>query len=386
MKRSRILLTVLCGLLAVSFILVSCQSKGRAMTIVMMEGQPEIQKKGSADWKLISVGMVVTPGDSLRTGPNEYIWTEIDDGSVFGLGRETEARLATLSASYTDPVTLIDLVDGMVFVTVTKSLGKGNFEVKTPIITAGVVGSKMAVDYDSKKSTADIACLEGTVEGKYGDDTASPQVDSGYILGVSIGTITHEYNGYTYKARSTDEVYNEFNWFDSRYETSYSKTMDPLYTATSLTLTQRVIELTKLAKITPTITSTEESASTLTPTITSTPVPLANLRPTITVDPGQPLSEEEEANTGIHDYTFDATFSSDCSGAPAGMVQQMTIQFQGNQVILSTNNNRNVFDKVAENTYQAYDGIDDIVIVVFTADGFYSEKTDCFNWVYTREE
>lgn len=385
MKRSRILSAIFFGLVTVSLILVSCQSKGRTMTIVMVEGQPEIQKKGTGVWKPVGVGVVVKPGDSLRTGPGEYIWMEIDDGSVFGLGRETEARLETLSVSYTDPVTLIDLKDGMVFVTVTKDLGEGSFEVKTPIIKVGVVGSKMAVDYDSTKSTADIACLEGTVEGKYGDDTASPQVGSGYILGVSVGTRTHEYNGYTYAVRSTDEVYNEFSWFDSRYKSSYEKTVGPLYTATSLTQTQKAIELTKLAKITPSITSTEEPTITLNPIITSTPKPLFILRPTITVGINQPPSKEEAANSGMHNYSHNVTFSGQCNGSALTGNEQIDIIFEGNQAIMTRKEFRSEFDKVDDNTYQ---GIDEEgwVVVTFTETGFVADKYDCYNWVFIRQD
>ena len=80
MKRSRILSAIFFGLVTVSLILVSCQSKGRTMTIVMVEGQPEIQKKGTGVWKPVGVGVVVKPGDYFVPAlVNIYGWKSMMD-------------------------------------------------------------------------------------------------------------------------------------------------------------------------------------------------------------------------------------------------------------------------------------------------------------------
>lgn len=383
MKRTRIMLVVLCICTIFSSTLVSCKTSGRQMNISMFEGQPEIMQKGSSDWQLIKEGMLFRPGDSVRTQDDEYIWMEINDGSRFGLGQGTEAKLLTLSSSHEDPVTLIDLSDGIVFVIVTKSLGKGGFEVQTPLITAGVVGSKMAVDYDSAKSTAQIACLEGTVTGKYGDDTASPQVSSNYILGVSLGSHTGEFNSSIYEARSTDEVYNEFSYFDSRYVSSYSKTQDPLYTATSLMRTQLAREKTLAAKITPTITST----STLTPLPSHTPTaygvfPTPTIRftlmPTLAVDPSEELSPAELANIGSHNYHKVAAYSGGCSG-PAEADETLTITFEHGTMSIAGSL---TLYKVAPDTYQAVNDGDSLTVTL-NLNGFHASGS-CVEWDFTK--
>ncbi len=364
-------------------LLASCGQSARKMTIVQLEGQPEIMQKGSSDWKPIVPGVQFNPGDSVRTKDGEYIWMAINDGSVFGVGKNSEAKLLTLSSSMTDPVTLIDLSEGMAFVTVTKSLGKGSFEVQTPIITAGVVGSKMAVDYDKTKSSAQIACLEGTVKGKYGDDTDSPQVDSDYILGVSIGTHTGEFNTEMNRIRSTDEVYNEFNYFDSRYVSNYSKTVDPLYTATSLTKTALALEKTRQASITPSVTPT--GTSTPTATITNTPYgvfPTATLRftlmPTLAYNPDEGLSAAELANSGTHTYQKTASYSGACTG-PASANETLTITFEKGTMSIAGSL---TLSKVGPDTYQAENDGDSLTVVLNS--GGFSASGSCVEWVFTQ--
>lgn len=359
----------------------SCNITKRQITIAIIQGEPEILKKGESEWITISKGMLVNPGDYLRTGVNEYIWMEINDGSYLGLGKETEAGLTTLSKAFTDPVTEIDLKDGMVFVIVTKELGAGHFEVYTPLITVGVVGSKMAVDYDKTKSTADIACLEGTVTGEYGDDTASPQVDSGYILGVSVGTIKDGFNSSIYKARPADEVYNEFNYFDSRYRNPLWGTEEAMFTQEKIRETNRVATVHMLDTIrafTPTLFEME----TLTPTVqaTETPTPDRLLRPTITVNPSAPLTSEEENNQGIHDYVL---ISNTCATSISQNIKEVMIEFKGNMLVISNNQNRSEYYKVADNTWQAVAGTD-VVVIVLTEKGFNSEAS-CGTWVYERK-
>lgn len=366
----------------------SCGTSKRQITIAMIQGEPEILKKGESEWIAITKGMVVNPGDYMRTGINEYIWMEINDGSYMGLGKETEAGLTTLSKSFNDPVTEIDLKNGMFFVTVTKDLGKGRFEVYTPLITAGVVGSKMAVDYDKTKSTADIACLEGTVTGKYGDDTASPQVDSGFILGVTIGTRTHEYNGTTYKIRTLDEVYNEFNFFDSRYRNPLWGTEEAIHTQERLWETNKVETAHMLDTIrayTPTLYVTETPTPMVQTTKTPTLNRLANLRPTITVDPSQPRSSEEQANSGVNDYSLSAKYFGECYGPSSSLFPQMSITFEGNQVTLSSGNNESDFYKVDVNTYQGVDPDGVVVTFVFTPTGFIGGTEGCYEGTYTRD-
>lgn len=362
-------------------IFTSCSTSQRQVTITQIQGEPEILKKGASEWITIGEGMQVTPGDYIRTGVNEYIWMEINDGSYFGLGKETEAGLTTLSKAFTNPITEIDLKDGMVFVTVTKALEKGHFEVYTPIITAGVVGSKMAVDYDKTKSTAEIACLEGTVTGRYGDDTSSPQVDSGYILGVSVGTRKDEFNSNIYQARPADEVYNEFNWFDSRYRNPLWGTEDTKRTQEKIKETQRVATVSMLDTIrafTPTLFDIETPTPPDQPTETPTPDRL--FRPTITVNPSAPLTGPEENNQGIHDYKL---ISNTCINSISQDINQVMIEYRGNVLVISNNQNRSEYYKVAENTWQAVAGTD-VVVITLTENGFNGEAS-CGTWVYERK-
>ena len=116
------------------------------------------------------------------------------------------------------------------------------------------------------------------------------------------------------------------------------------------------------------------------PTITAT---FALFRPSITVGPDATPSAEEEANSGLHDYAYTATYSGTCQGSSGGIMKNLLISFNGNQVTFVNTDNTSVYDKVGENTYQAISG-SDVVIVTFTPDGFTGESV-CVKWIYHRQ-
>ena len=64
-------------------------------------------------------------------------------------------------------------------------------------------------------------------------------------------------------------------------------------------------------------------------------------------------------------------------------MKNLQISFNEKHVTFVNTNNRTVYDKVGENTYQAISG-SDVVIVTFTSDGFTGESV-CVKWIYHRQ-
>ena len=365
--------------------LVSCSkeledSPERQVTALIYKGQPEILRSGQSVWQPLEHKTAVFPGDAIRTGDDSWVYLEITDGSLAGLTPNTQASLVTLSASIKDPVTLFDLAEGLMYVRVTKELGKGSFKVSTPVLTGSVVGSKMSVEYIPSLNAAEVACFEGEVEVEINYDAAEGQ-SCHLISGVKLAPSSLDDVTIT-KCEHPPLVQELEVQAYSSWEKIYIDLEFQIQTETARANTQtRQAQFTKTPTATAVILPTETPLPSLTPTITLTPLPV--IRPTITVDPDAPLSAEEEANSGVHNYSFTAAYTGVCKGPTSGEILQMNIQFEGNQAILSDGSNRSVFDKVDVNTYQAVSGVD-VVIMTFTQDGFMGD-TVCVNWVYTRQ-
>lgn len=385
MQNKRLATMILASLFLFLLVLTSCSSPAveetsRQMIALIYTGQPEILRNGEANWQILEHRTAILPGDTIRTGDDTWVYLEINDGSLVGITPNTQASLITFSSAIQNPVTLLDLADGLVYVRVTKELGSGSFKVHTPVLTGSIVGSKMAVQYISSLNTADITCFEGKVNAEINYNPQESPLSCNLISGVKLSS------------SSTDEVTVKKCQNPApvqRYELDAYSDWEEIYIKIEWmrqTEAARVQTLTKAARYTKTPTPTEAVQPTQTPlpsstpTITATPSPA--LRPTITVDPDAPLSSAEQANSGTHNYTYTASYSGKCSGPASGEIYQMQIRFEGNQVILSNANQRSQFAKVDENTYQASEGVD-IITMTFTEDGFTGESL-CGFWTYTR--
>ena len=379
MRRKWSLGFVFSSLLVFSIALVSCNQNSRQATAAVIKGNAEIVKVGETVWQPLKSGTAIAPGDVIRTGDDSLVNIEISDGSLVGITSNAEIELVTLSKQIKNPETVFDLKDGLVYVKVTRELGKGSFKIKTPVLTGSVVGSQMSVQYIPSLQTADVACFEGNINAEFtGDVTANP-------------TSSHLIDGVKLSATSQDEVTVkkcqhpvkvsrlELQAY-SDWEEMSLHVQDMIKTEAAQYATQ-----TKVARFTKTPTLTPVLFPTDTPEPTNTPLPTGTsgpkIRPTITVDPDAPLSPEEEFNLGTHDYSYTAQFMGNCSGQTSGNLT-IVVQIEGNQVTLSNQVNKSMFSKVDDNTYQGFDN-EDFVTFSLTKDGFVSEKANCYIMVFT---
>lgn len=355
----------------VLFSLAACGNKGRLMSVNMAVGAPETLAQNGGDWIAAKVGVVLKPGDSLRTGENTWTRVDINDGSIISLAPETEIRLVELSNEMDNPETLLELVDGMVYVEVTKALGSGHFVVQTRIASASVVGSEMAVSYDSEENNFEVGCIDGNVHANIGNaaDQSTQVLHGGDVVGLSGDNAKNEFS-----SRPMDEMdrqqYASLTWWGGegtpgmivrRKSPTPTNTRLPTQKASSTSQPTEAIE-------TATITAAE---------VIQKETPL----PTIEVTEGTPLTAEELAVSGNHNYTFSAVYSGNCSG-PAGGTMNITIDFKGNQALFSGEGQTSSFSKVGDNTYQAVDPSGDVIHVTFTGSGVHGEAA-CASWDYT---
>lgn len=348
----------------------------RTMKALTLNGDSEFLTAGRAEWQPLQHGSVISIGDTIRTGNEGVVYVEINDGSLLGITPGTQASIVEFSSAMKDPQTLVDLSAGKVFVRVTKELGKGKFEVRTPVLTGSVVGSKMSVQYIPSLKSADVACFDGKVDTKISYEPEENMTACHLIPGVKLSASSDD--EWTVKKCEHPvkvqqlEVQEFSDWEQIYIDIEYMKQTEAANFATQ----------TKEARFTHTPTPTEVIIPTDTftpgPSLTPSLTPRATLLPTL-VYHSEPLSAAEIANQGTHSYTKKATYSGDCSG-PASTTETLTIQFENGSMSIAGSL---TLGKVAENTYQAEnDG--DSLSVILSETGFHASGS-CVEWDFIRQ-
>lgn len=155
-------------------------SETRAASITEVNGSAEALPAPGVAWQTASVGQQIAAGGGVKTGLNSRARLDINDGTIVRVAPETQFTLETLSPDLENPSTLFLLEAGKVFIQVTKELGTGGFELKTPSGVAAVRGSLMAVEYYPDNGHLIATCLEGACRltsnsGNFADLTAGQQ-------------------------------------------------------------------------------------------------------------------------------------------------------------------------------------------------------------------
>lgn len=350
-------------------------SSSRTMKALTVHGDSEILPAGNSTWMPLQHGSAIQIGDTIRTGFEGSVYIEMSDGSLLGITPGTQASIVEFSSSMKDPQTLVDLSAGKVFVRVTKALGEGKFEVRTPVLTGSVVGSKMSVQYIPSLKSADVACFDGKVDTKISYDPEENMTACHLIPGVKLSASDDD--EWTVKKCEHPVKVQQLEVQEfSDWEQMYLDIENMKQTEAAKHATQ-----TKAAKFTHTPTPTELILPTETftpgPSLTPSLTPRATLLPTL-VYQSEPLSAAEMANQGTHTFTRKATYSGECSG-PASTTESLTIKFENGTMSIAGSL---TLGKVAENTYQAENDGDPLTVTL-NGSGFHASGS-CVEWEFLR--
>ena len=106
------------------------------------------------EWQPVTNGMVILPGDEIRTAPGASVTLVLDEGKT-GTVEIREGSLFRINRSEIDPktgdkTTLLDLAVGKLLAQVEKLQGDSRFEVRTPQALTGVRGTIFEVEVKPK--------------------------------------------------------------------------------------------------------------------------------------------------------------------------------------------------------------------------------------------
>lgn len=135
-------------------------------------------------WQVAAEGDDLTAGGGVRTGEEARARVDISDGTILRLAPNTEFTLVALSPAATDPTTQWSLAAGKLWISVTKALGTGSFEVETPNGVAAVRGSLMGVEYYPANGHMIITCLEGACRLTQPSTGQSTELTAGQQTGI----------------------------------------------------------------------------------------------------------------------------------------------------------------------------------------------------------
>ena len=174
-SRALIGAAVLCLLATVGPSAAAGASGGVGATVTIVKGQAEVipPPPGKTTPIPLRVNMRVEPGSKVRTTNTGYVELQFDDRSLLRLDSNSEVEVLAGEEARGVMVTL-----GKIWAKVQTVLGMSKFQIKTPVVTAGVRGTIVRAEVDA--DGASIAVDEGEVEIY---ETGNEETDDPLILG-----------------------------------------------------------------------------------------------------------------------------------------------------------------------------------------------------------
>lgn len=110
---------------------------------------------------VLGVKGAIDIADTIRTGADGRAEITFTDGSILTVGPDSEVAISFFAPEANESTALLDLVSGIVRMTVNKATGWGRFEVRTTTAVASVRGTEYLVEALPDKSAVFVA--EGRV-------------------------------------------------------------------------------------------------------------------------------------------------------------------------------------------------------------------------------
>jgi len=137
-------------------------SSVQAATISFLIGNVKFNR--GSDWKDAKLGMVLSQGDSIKTGSKSLVIITISQDTIIKTGSDTILKFENLDIKKEEK-TLLSLLEGRVFSKIIRKNAQKDFRIATPTLMASVRGTEFFVAYgrETNKSRDIWLCVN---EGK----------------------------------------------------------------------------------------------------------------------------------------------------------------------------------------------------------------------------
>lgn len=163
--------SILCGVISAALSAASTVEAAVNKAVVRSVRGTASYSEQAGDWKPLSVGRVLGPGASVRTGASSQVDLFLDEnGPLVRLLESTQLGLDKLNLDRTGADTVIetqlDLRQGTIQGHVKKLAAASTYEIKTPNAVAGIRGTDYQISADDK-----VSCIEGSLMVAYTNPT-----------------------------------------------------------------------------------------------------------------------------------------------------------------------------------------------------------------------
>jgi hypothetical protein len=118
-----------------------------------------------------AIGATVSESDHVETGADGRAEITFTDGSVLTVGPESKVAIASFAPDPGESNAVLDLLSGIIRVTVNKATGWGRFEVRTSTAVASVRGTDYLVEDNGQASAVFVAEGRVAVSSRVGSGT-----------------------------------------------------------------------------------------------------------------------------------------------------------------------------------------------------------------------
>ncbi len=141
-------------------------------SVTFLKGMARLQRKGAADFAVLTLGAVMREGDTVVTLDSTRLEIKLDTGQIIRLGASTKFTLASMKRSALGGVRgVFKVMAGRLWFTLGKLTGDSDIRTETPTVVAAVKGTVYRADV-AGDGTTDLAVYDGVVAaGRPGEPT-----------------------------------------------------------------------------------------------------------------------------------------------------------------------------------------------------------------------
>ncbi len=158
MKKLTILLLIIFSLCTLSLAAQEVPEEP-SVEIHSLSGEVNILPAGSTAWTSAAIGMVLDSGSRIRTGENSHAALAFNPGKTNIVSIRSNSHVV-VQLKDNDKLTL---VDGTLYSSIQDLAEGSSFEIKTPLATCGVRGTKYTVTYEALSMLTTLAVVENSV-------------------------------------------------------------------------------------------------------------------------------------------------------------------------------------------------------------------------------
>jgi len=138
------------------FVTSAVSAAGKDIAVRDAKGDVSVMSQGSTEWKKVDFGMMLSSGDTVKTGADSYVdlcFDGAEEDAIVRLDANTNMKVDSyvLAKQVENKKIILDLAMGDIMVRANKLKNESQFQVRTPTSIVGVRGTGFKVKVSAEK-------------------------------------------------------------------------------------------------------------------------------------------------------------------------------------------------------------------------------------------